>query len=190
MKNRLSRIENYLESIRDRFLIKEIMSGNSVAFATLMALYQKRVEAVGMRFFHNNADTEDFVQEVFLKVFKNLSTFNGQSKFSTWLTKIAFTTAIDSAKTRKDVENLSNEDEICSNIDDPEEENLKAATRQAVQEAIRELPEQYGQCLELYFFLGMNYEDISETTGVPVNTIKSHIFRAKRTLFEKLKEYK
>lgn len=190
MKNSFSKIENYLGNIRDRFLIKEVLVGNSVAFSTLMNLYQNRVEAVGMRFFHNRTDTEDFVQEVFFKVFKNLSSYKGESKFSTWLTRIAFTTAVDSKNSRNKIEPLSDENNLYSNFDTPEEEQLKLATKDAVKQAISELPEKYGRCLEMYFFLGMNYEDISETTGIPVNTIKSHIFRAKKTLFEKLKEYK
>ena len=67
---------------------------------------------------------------------------------------------------------------------------IEANTKQAVKEAVNNLPENYAHCIELYFFFGMTYEDIAETTELPLNTIKSHIFRAKKILCNKLKEYK
>lgn len=189
-KNNGSVLEKLFVSKRDRFLVNESIAGNSAAFATLMSLYQKRVEAVGMRFFHNQAETEDFVQDVFLKVYNNLSSFEGKSSFSTWLTRIAFNTAQNSSKSKKENDTLCEEESIYSIYDSPEEAHIKELTKQAVKEAVNNLPENYAHCIELYFFFGMTYEDIAETTELPLNTIKSHIFRAKKILCNKLKEYK
>lgn len=190
MKNKLSGFESYILNARDRFLVREALANNSLAFATLMTLYQKRVEAVGMRFFHNVSETEDFVQDVFIKVFKNLNTFKGESRFSTWITRIAIREAINHKKSRKtqEYDSLEENSEIFSLYDTPEKAHFKSLVKKAVDEAVNELPQNYAQCLELYFFAGMKYEDISETTGIPVNTVKSHIYRAKKLLSHRLEE--
>lgn len=192
MRSKFSNVENLLLITRDKFLVKESIAGNPSAFSTLMFLYKKRVELIGQRFFHNQNDTDDFVQEVFLKVFNSLTTYKGESKFSTWLIRIAYNTAINSKTRIKNADSLKTEDgeQLSSPYDSPEEAEIKRITKIAIQNSVNELPEKYAQCVEMYFFLDMSYEDISETTGIPVNTIKTHIFRAKKILYEKLKEYK
>lgn len=192
MASKFSNVENLLIITRDRFLVRESIAGNSSAFATLMYLYKKRVEVIAKRFFSNQTDIDDFVQEVFIKVFKNLETYKGQSKFSTWLTRIAFNTGINYKTRSKETGSLLTEDTdaISSPYESPEERVIKEITRGVIKSAISELPEKYSHCVEMHFFLDMTYEDISETTGIPVNTIKTHIFNAKKILYEKLKEYK
>lgn len=191
MASKLSTVENLLIISRDKFLVKESLSGNSSAFSTLMFLYKKRVEVIGRRFFSNQSDVDDFIQEVFIKVFKNLSTYKGESKFSTWLTRIAFNTGINSKTRSKSTESLLYEegDDLLSPYDNPEENTIKEITKSAIKNAISELPEKYSRCVEMHFFMDMTYEDISESTGIPVNTVKTHIFNAKKILYKKLKEY-
>lgn len=190
MPNKFSNVENLLLVTRDKFLVKESIAGNPSAFSTLMFLYKKRVVAVGHRFFHNQNDIDDFVQEVFLKVFNSLQTYKGESKFSTWLTRIALNTALNSKNRTKTTETLYPEesDTIPSIYESPEEHQIKKITKETIQQSVKELPEKYAQCVEMYFFMNMSYEDISETTGIPVNTLKTHIYRAKKILYEKLKE--
>lgn len=183
-------IENFVFQKRDIFLVKETLAGKKDSFARLMALYQKRVEALGMSFFHNREDTEDFVQDVFLKAYSKLDTFRGESRFSTWLTRIAYTTAINTKSRRKETNSLLDEDILISEMDSPEQTELRRVTEQAVQEAVKNLPENYRACMTLYFFLQTPYDEIAVITGLPVNTIKSHIFRAKKILREKLRDYK
>ena len=190
MPNKFSNVENLLLLTRDKFLVKESIAGNPAAFSTIMFLYKKRVEAVGKRFFYNQNDIDDFVQEVFIKVFNSLSSFKGESKFSTWLTRIAFNTALNSKTRTKNADTLdtAESDNLPSGYDSPEEAEMKRITKLAIHQSVKELPEKYAQCVEMYFFMDMSYEDISETTGIPVNTLKTHIFRAKKILYEKLKE--
>lgn len=192
MASKFSAVENLLAITRDKFLVKESIAGNSSAFSSLMFLYTKRVEAIARRFFTNQNDIDDFVQEVFIKVYKNLDSYKGQSKFSTWLTRIAFNTGINFKTRTKPTDSLlyENTEEISSPYDSPEEREIKEITKKAIKDAIAELPEKYSTCVEMHFFLDMTYEDISETTGIPVNTIKTHIYNAKKILYEKLKEYK
>ena len=153
-----------------------------------MTLYKKRIVAIGMGFFKNAADTEDFVQEVFLKAYTKLDTFRGDSLFSTWLTRIAYNTAVNSVNRRDEYVQLSDESILQDPSDTPEEVQIRKVTGQAIREAIKELPEQYAICLDMYFFYDVPHAEISSITGLPVNTIKSHIFRAKKILKEKLEE--
>ncbi len=181
--------ENLISHKKDLKLIKETLKGNSKSFAELVALYKARVTAVGMSFFHNKADCEDFEQEVFLKVYKNLPNFRGESRFSTWLTRIAYTTAVYSKNKNTEYETLADETVLESTVDSPEKENLLNFTKQAVREAIKELPQNYAICLDFYFFYDFSLDEIAIITGFPVNTIKSHIFRAKKILAQKLKDF-
>ena len=174
---------------RDANLIKECLKGKSSAFAELMALYQNRVQAIGFSFFHNMSDTEDFAQEVFLKVYSKLDTFRGDSQFSTWLTRIAYTTAVNAKERRHEYESIADETVLPSLIRTPEELQIRTVTAEAIKEAVKELPENYASCLDFYFFYDFSYEEIAIITGFPVNTIKSHIFRAKKVLRQKLLEY-
>ncbi len=183
--------ENLLIKKRDEELIQECLSGNKEAFGKLMEFYLTRVRALGYSFFHNKTDAEDFTQEVLLKTYTHLSSFRGESKFSTWLLRIAFTTALNTKKRGKDYETIADDDleiELPSQTSTPEEIHLQNVTKQAVKEAVRELPWNYAVCIDLYFFYDMNYDEIAVITGQPLNTVRSNIFRAKKILRLKLKD--
>lgn len=190
MKTKLSTtLQENAEHRRDINLIKKTLSGDKEAFSTLMCLYQNRVRALGMSFFHNQSDTDDFVQDVFLKAYTKLDSFRGESRFSTWLTRIAYTTAINSKNQRKEYETIADDSIIQDPSLSPEQAAIRRLTGLAVKEAMTELPEKYAICLDLYFFHDLSHDEISIITDFPVNTIKSHIFRAKKILHEKLKDF-
>ncbi len=171
---------------RDSRLINKILSGNTDAFAELMSLYKNRVAALGMSFFKNDSDTEDFVQDVFLKAFTKLESFRGESLFSTWLTRLAYNTAVNSVNRRAEYVSIADETILPDNAFTPEEKKLRELTTEAVRETVKELPEKYKVCIDLYFFYDNTYAEISKVTGLPENTVKSHIFRAKKILREKI----
>ncbi|MBQ5470878.1 MAG: sigma-70 family RNA polymerase sigma factor [Treponema sp.] len=190
MKNNLAR-QNELELIkrRDFSLIKRILAGDDDSFARLMTYYKTKVFIFGKSFFKNETDAEDFVQEVFIKVYTHLHSFKGKSQFSTWLMRIAYTTAINSVNRRKEYLPLSDELIIADQMNiSPEEQQIRKITKLAIKEAINELPEKYAVCIDMYFSYDIPYAEISEMTGYPLNTIKSHIFRAKKILKDKLEE--
>ncbi len=183
----LNGIERALINKRDEILIKSALAGNSKSFESLMEFYRKRVEALGMSFFRNSDDTDDFVQEVFVKVYINLSKFKFNASFGTWITKIAYNSAVNSVTRRQEYVPLANEELLQSKDRSPEDEEIRKITLDVIRSSVATLPENYGICVEMYFFHGLKYDEISEITGFPVNTIKSHIFRAKKILAEKLK---
>ena len=188
-ERRVRTIEQIIAQRRDAALVKSVLAGDSTSIAILMGLYKKRVSALGMSFFRNEADTDDFVQEVFIKVYQNLRNFRGEAAFSTWLTRIAYTTALNAVNRRKEAASIADEVLILDGDFTPEEKEIRRITVEAVKEAVRDLPEKYAICLELYFYYEISYEEIGVMTGYPVNTIKSHIFRAKKLLREKLRGY-
>ncbi|MBP5403357.1 MAG: sigma-70 family RNA polymerase sigma factor [Treponema sp.] len=188
MESQRTDIEHLTISRRDSELVKTTLEGDQKSFARLMTLYKKRIVAIGMSFFKNSVDTEDFVQEVFFKAYTKLDTFRGDSMFSTWLTRLAYNLAINSVKRRDEYVQLSDDEILKDMSDTPEEAQIRKITGEAIREAIKELPAQYAVCLDMYFFYDISYAEISNITGLPVNTIKSHIFRAKKILRDKLVE--
>ena len=183
-----SRAPIFRENDEDRIIVTQIVSGQKELFRLLIKRHERAVYGMGMSFFRNAEDALDFTQEVFLKVYSRLSNFEGRSRFSTWLYKIAYNTAINSVTRKKDYHSLA-ENETVSERDTPERELLRGIACDAVLEAITELPERFRVCVDLFFFYDRSYQEIEAITGYPVNTIKSHVFRAKRILREKLAVY-
>jgi RNA polymerase sigma-70 factor (ECF subfamily) len=171
----------------EALLVAEIISGNRELFRLLIERHQQSVHAMGMGFFHNGEDAADFTQDVFLKAYRGLPSFKGDSRFSTWLYSIAYNTAINSIKRRKEYRSLAEED-VLDEVS-PESEVLRTAVKQAVLNAVAELPEKYRVCIDLYFFYERTLLEIEKITGFPLNTVKSHLFRAKKILREKLEEF-
>jgi RNA polymerase sigma-70 factor (ECF subfamily) len=172
----------------DRVIAAQIISGQKELFRLLIKKHERAVYGMGMSFFHNVEDASDFTQEVFLKVFSNLSRFEGRSRFSTWLYRIAYNTAVNSVTRIKEYQSLA-EDEIKSDNDTPERLLLRNLACDAVLEAVIELADRFRVCVDLFFFYDRSYEEIEAITGYPVNTIKSHVFRAKKMLRERLAVY-
>jgi RNA polymerase sigma-70 factor (ECF subfamily) len=170
----------------DEFIVNQIAAGQKDLFRLLVRRYQRSVYGMGISFFRNAEDASDFVQEVFLKVYRSLSRFEERSRFSTWLYKIAYNTAINGVNRRKEYWSLAEADVEPSDGDTPERLMIRAAAREAVLASLQELPERYRVCVDLFFFYDRSYREIEAVTGFPVNTIKSHVYRAKKLLREKL----
>lgn len=185
--NPVRTIEQVIINHRDSSLIKSTLSGDHKAFAKLTDYYKVRIYRLGLSFFKSEADADDFVQEVFIKVYLKLNTFKGESAFSTWIFRLAYNIAINSTSRRKEYLPIADEAVLEDGDYSPEESQIRRMTAEAVREAVAELPENNAVCIELYFFYDMSYEEIMVVTGFPLNTIKSHIFRAKKILKEKLR---
>ena len=170
------------EAVQDRLLCKAVLAENTEAFSLIASKYQKRVYSLGMSFFKNHDDSEDFVQDIMLKTFSALPKFRGESSFSTWLMRIAYNSAINSVKRKREFVSAFDDFEIKTNDLTPEERQIQNCVKNAIRRAVSGLPEKYRICIDLYFFYDMPYADIESVTGIPVNTIKSHIFRSKKIL--------
>jgi RNA polymerase sigma-70 factor, ECF subfamily len=165
----------------DADIIERVLDGDRDSFARLVQRYQRRVIRLGYGFCKDRDAAEDFAQDVFVKAYVGLAGFKGRSSFSTWLTRIAYNTGINAKRKAGRYEPLEFEPQDAKNLS-PEEAHILTETVAALKGAMASLPEKYAVCLDLYFKEGMKYSDISEATGFPVNTIKSHVFRAKHEL--------
>ncbi|QQO09423.1 RNA polymerase sigma factor [Breznakiella homolactica] len=172
----------------DQLIVQQTLQGNTELFRFLVQRHEKAVFGMGMSFFRNREDAADFTQEVFLKAYRSLPQFQGKARFSTWLYKIAYNTGINGVNRRKEYQSLAEGQEI-PDFDDPEKQALMTASREAVKKAVADLPERYRICVDLFFFYDRSYQEIEAVTGFPVNTIKSHVFRAKKMLQEQLGQF-
>lgn len=172
----------------DNTLIEHVLKGEIKAFRKIVERHQARIFYLGMRFFHNLHDAEDFAQEVFLKAYKKLGMFKGQASFGSWLYRLAFNLAINEYRLAKrrlaeiEVERDDFEDEGLT----PEFYLIRAEEISEVQRVLRTMPDRYNLVLRMHYFDGLTYQEIAELTGYPINTIKSHIHRAKRVIKSKL----
>ncbi len=187
------KIQNFLKKelssdAEDKLLCKTALSGNANAFGAIVAKYQKRIYSLGMSFFKNHDDSEDFVQDVMLKAFAALPKFRGESSFSTWLMRIGYNTAINSVNRKREFVSAFEDFEISASDLTPEENHIQRCVKESIRRAVNELPEKYRICVDLYFFYDMPYSDIESITGIPVNTVKSHIFRSKKILKTELEQ--
>ncbi|MCL1811900.1 MAG: sigma-70 family RNA polymerase sigma factor [Treponema sp.] len=167
----------------ESLLVEQILSGEKELFRLLIQQYQQKVYAMGMSFFHNEEDTADYTQDVFIRCYRSLASFRGHSRFSTWLYRIAYNTAVNNINRRKEYHSLA-EDPLTE--ESPEQQLLKTAASQAIRSAVAELPEKYRICVDLYFFYDCSIKEIEVITGFQENTVKSHVFRAKKLLRKKL----
>jgi len=164
----------------DEQIVKSVLKGNQGDFCEIVDRYQKQIFIIGRRFFYNNDDASDFTQEVFIQAYKNLKSFRGLSPFRFWLFKIAYNLGINRKKSIRIEGELPAL--LSSDHETPEKDHVSEELRYLVQKAVDKLPEKYRICIDFYFFMSMSHKEISRVTGFPVNTVKSHVLRAKRIL--------
>jgi RNA polymerase sigma-70 factor (ECF subfamily) len=178
--------------------VKKILDGDLNAFRILVDKYQNLVVHVVFRLISRQEDLEEICQEVFIKVFKNLAGFKFQSKLSTWIGKIAYTTAINylrkykieynNDQTRLNVRSESEEETynpletIHSDIPNPLEAIEKQELAILIQKKIEQLPAPYQTIITLYHLDQMSYQEIAEIMELPEGTVKSYLFRGRKKL--------
>jgi RNA polymerase sigma-70 factor (ECF subfamily) len=171
----------------DERTVDQVLAGDTEAFATLVERYQRPVLALGIRFFRGREDAEDFVQEVFLQAFRKLHTFRRTGRFYSWLMRIAYNHGYRLVRRRPSYDSLG-ERELPDQDHTPHEAAERHDVRRAVLEAIRRLPARFADCIGLYFFFELSYQEVSDMTGYPLNTVRSHIRRAKLMLADRLRD--
>jgi RNA polymerase sigma-70 factor (ECF subfamily) len=181
----------------DQQLVRRVQKGDRSAFDLLVLKYQHRVLKLVGRFVSNPAEAEDVAQDAFLKAYRALPSFRGESAFYTWLYRIAINTAKNSlvATRRRPVEfGLDPQDPDqydrhakLKEVDTPERVLLTEEIRQVVQGAMEQLPEDLRTAIVLRELDGLSYEEIAEAMDCPVGTVRSRIFRAREAIDKRLK---
>jgi len=182
--------------LSDHALLSYIKSGDREAFSILVKRYEKKILNILYLQLGNIPDLEDLVQEVFIKAFKNINSFRGESKFSTWLYRIAINIAYDYRRKNKEVyslDNSINEDDdntfesiIAGDTKDPLDIVEKEDVKSKVRRLMMELPNEYQEVLILREYEGLSYEEIAKILNCPVGTVESRLFRARKELKERL----
>ena len=175
-------------------LVQRIQSGDSDAFAVLMDLYQKQVYHLALRTVGNPEDAADMTQEAFLRAYRAIGSFRGDSKLSVWLYRLTQNVCIDFLRSRGRRPAVSltveNEEDEVQELDvaddrfDPEVQYQRKALRDAVRRGLDELPEDYRTILVLREINGLSYAEIGEQLQLEEGTVKSRLVRARKKLCE------
>lgn len=184
------------EELTDQVLVDRVLQGDKSAFNVLVIRYQNRLAHLVSRYVLS-AEVPDVVQETFIKAYRSLPSFKGESVFYTWLYRIAVNTAKNylTAQGRRppssDVDAADAESYdggvFLRDIDDPESLVLTEEIKKVVFSAIESLPDDLKTAITLREIDGLSYEEIAEVMNVPVGTVRSRIFRARDVIDEKLK---
>ncbi len=193
---RLGRVR-YMTVDDDKLLVKRVQDGDKRAFDLLVLKYQSRIMALVVRFVHDSHEAQDVTQEAFVKAYRALGNFRGDSAFYTWLYRIAINTAKNYLVSRNrrppsfDVDAGDAEfydgDHALKSMETPERLLLRDEIEQTVQESISKLPEDLRVALTLREYEGMSYEDIANVMQCPVGTVRSRIFRAREAVDKALR---
>ena len=172
--------------------VRRVLDGDVNAFEQLMNAHEKTVYNLALRTLGNPQDAEDLTQEAFLKAYRSLSSFRGDSKFSVWLYRIVSNLCLDylRARSRRPAQSLTVEDdegevgelEIPDEHFSPEKLLDRKLTRESVQRGLASLPDDARQILLLRELKGLSYEEIADVLDLESGTVKSRIFRARKKL--------
>ena len=185
------------DQVTDQALIERVQQGDKKAFDLLVLKYQNRIMKVLSRYLYDQNEVQDMAQEAFIKAYRALPNFRGDSAFYTWLYRIAINTAKNHlvAQARRppgaDIDATEAEqydgESALKEYASPEREVLKDEIQRVVANAINDLPDDLKTAITLRELEGMSYEEIAEAMDCPIGTVRSRIFRAREAVDVKLK---
>lgn len=177
---------------------KAVEEADQSAYAELMERYKESIYFLFLKMVNNKDDAEDLTIESFGKAFKSLDNYQPTYAFSTWLFRIATNNGIDFIRKKKlktmsiDKSFESNDgDEMTFDLRsgnmDPEEEMISEQKKEVLKKFVEKLKPRYRRLIELRYYEGLSYEEISENLDIPIGTVKAQLFRAKDLLYNILK---
>ncbi len=182
----------------DQQLVERAQLGDKHAFELLVVKYQRKLGRLLSRFIRDPAEVEDVAQEAFIKAYRALPSFRGDSAFYTWLYRIGINTAKNylvamgrRAPTTtefdsEEAENFEDGDQL-RDLNTPEAELMTRQIAATVNQTMEQLPEELRTAITLREIEGMSYEDIANVMNCPIGTVRSRIFRARETIADKLR---
>jgi RNA polymerase sigma-70 factor (ECF subfamily) len=182
----------------DQQLVERVQGGDKQAFGLLVSKYQRKLYRLLARLVRDPAEVEDLAQETFIKAYRALGSFRGESAFYTWLYRIGINTAknhlaaqgrrvpsstgLDSAE----VEGIEGGERL-RDFDTPERHLMTRQIAETVDEAMAGLPDELREAITLRELEGLSYEDIASAMGCPIGTVRSRIFRAREAIASRLR---
>ena len=187
------------EDTGDLGLVRRVQKGDKTAFDLLVRKYQHKVVKLVTRYLRDPADAEDVAHEAFIKAYRAIPQFRGDSAFYTWLYRIAINTAKNAIVSRDrspvefdlDLQNVEESSSMQMRLADAETPESLLQTeeiRATVNQAIEALPEDLRTAIVLRELEGLSYEDIAQAMDCPVGTVRSRIFRAREAIDKRLSE--
>ena len=182
----------------DAELVARVQRGDKQAFDLLVLKYQRKIMRLLSRMIRDPGEIEDVAQEAFIKAYRALPQFRGESSFYTWLYRIAINTARNwlaqnnrrpstpSAQENEDGETFDATDNL-TDSSNPESEMASRQIADTVNKAINDLPEELRNAIVMREIDGMSYEDIAESMSCPIGTVRSRIFRAREAIATRLR---
>ncbi|WP_370659932.1 RNA polymerase sigma factor RpoE [Gilvimarinus algae] len=181
----------------DQQLVERVQKGDKRAFDMLVIKYQHKIFSIIGRYVRDQAEVQDVAQDAFIKAYRALGKFRGESAFYTWLYRIAINTAKNHLVSRSrrppatDVEvdeaEFYSGSDLLKDADTPESSLMCDEIQKAVDTAIRDLPEDLRSAVTLREMEGLSYEDIAAIMDCPVGTVRSRIFRAREAIDKSIK---
>ena len=182
----------------DQKLVEKAQKGDKKAFGMLVEKYQRRLTRLLSRMVRDQSEIEDIVQDSFIKAYRAINNFRGDSAFYTWLYRIGINTAknylVKLGKRPKamndveieDIENFEDAQDL-RNLETPESSMMSSQIIISVNQTIESLPDELKEAISLREMDGLSYEEISDLMNCPIGTVRSRIFRAREAISEKLK---
>ncbi len=185
-----------IENDVDQQLVERVQRGDKRAFDLLVIKYQHKIFAVISRFVRDHAEVQDVAQDAFVKAYRALPNFRGDSAFYTWMYRIAINTAknyLVARNRRPPASDLEVEDaefyagnDAMHEMNTPERNLLRDELQGVIDQAFRDLPEDLRTAVTLREIEGLSYEEIAEVMGCPIGTVRSRIFRAREAIDKKI----
>jgi len=181
-----------MTSNSEQLIIQKTLSGDTQAFAQIVAEYHKFVYSVVLRMVKTREDAEEITQDVFVKVFNSLHAYKGKSKFSTWLYTIAYRKALDKIRSNKrnvDIESLDNIHAETFNLSKNALDSLEEKEKTAlIKSSIQKLNPEVASIFTFYYFEELSVKEISKITNLSQDNIKIKLHRGRNKLYTILQE--
>jgi RNA polymerase sigma factor (sigma-70 family) len=181
-----------MSTLSDQHYIDKIIQGETTAFAVLVDRYKDMIFTLGLKMIKNREEAEEVTQDTFFKIFNSLNKFKGDSKFSTWIYKIAYNTCLDRLKKNKKEDNNISIDEFSAHLIKTMDNALSALEekerKQTIQNCLNLLPSDENFLLTLFYFDDQNLEEIGKIMNITANNVKVKLFRSRQKLAVILKK--